>query len=79
MREDLAHKLVVLTGPRQVGKTTLSRQLVAELPGAQYLNFDVVAHRAVMLGQHWRASAPLLVLDEIHKMAGWKSWIKGVV
>jgi len=79
VRQDLAKKMVVLTGPRQVGKTTLSRQLVAELPGAQYLNYDVVAHRAVMLAQSWRASAPLLVLDEIHKMPDWKSWLKGVV
>ncbi|MFZ2814605.1 MAG: ATP-binding protein [Rhodoferax sp.] len=69
--------MVVLTGPRQVGKTTLSRQLVDELPGSQYLNHDVVAHRAVMLAQSWRASAPLLVLDEIHKMRDWKSWLKG--
>ncbi len=78
VRHDLAQKMVVLTGPRQVGKTTLSRQLVAELPGAQCLNYDVAAQRAVMLGQNWRASAPLLVLDEIHKMAGWKNWLKGV-
>jgi hypothetical protein len=79
VRQDLTKKMVVLTGPRQVGKTTLSRQLVAELPGAQYLNYDVVAHRAVMLAQSWRTSAPLLVLDEIHKMPDWKSWLKGVV
>jgi len=79
VRQDLTKKMVVLTGPRQVGKTTLSRQLLAELPGAQYLNYDVAAHRAVMLAQSWRASAPLLVLDEIHKMTDWKSWLKGVV
>jgi hypothetical protein len=77
LRRDLKQKMVVLTGPRQVGKTTLSRQLVDELPGSQYLNHDVVAHRAVMLAQSWRASAPLLVLDEIHKMRDWKSWLKG--
>lgn len=79
VRQDLTKKMVVLTGPRQVGKTTLSRQLVTELTGAQYLNYDVAAHRAVMLAQSWRASAPLLVLDEVHKMSDWKSWLKGVV
>jgi len=78
VRQDLTKKMVVVTGPRQVGKTTLSRQLVAETPGAQYLNYDVAAHRAVILAQSWRASAPLLVLDEIHKMPDWKSWLKGV-
>ena len=70
--------MVVLTGPRQVGKTTLSQQLVAELPGSQYLNFDVAAHRAVISAQSWRQSAPLLVFDEIHKMRDWKTWLKGV-
>lgn len=78
VRHDLRQKMVLLTGPRQVGKTTLSQQLLAELPGAQYLNFDVAAHRAVMLAQSWKHSAPLLVFDEIHKMRGWKSWLKGV-
>ncbi|MDO8318635.1 ATP-binding protein [Rhodoferax sp.] len=78
VRQDLKQKMVVLTGPRQVGKTTLSRQLVDELAGSQYLNHDVVAHRAVILAQSWRVSAPLLVLDEIHKMRDWKSWLKGV-
>ena len=78
VRQDLQKKMVVLTGPRQVGKTTLSQQLVAELPGSQYLNFDVAAHRAVIQAQSWRQSAPLLVFDEIHKMRDWKSWLKGV-
>jgi len=78
VRQDLQKKMVVLTGPRQVGKTTLSRQLVAELAGSQYLNYDVAAHRSVMLAQSWRQSAPLLVLDEIHKMRDWKNWLKGV-
>ncbi len=78
VRSDLRQKMVLLTGPRQVGKTTLSQQLLVEQPSAQYFNFDVPAHRAVILAQSWKQSAPLLVLDEIHKMAGWKSWLKGV-
>ena len=78
IRQDLLKKMVVLTGPRQVGKTTLSQQLFAEFPGGQYLNFDVAAHRAVIQTQSWRQSAPLLVFDEVHKMRDWKSWLKGV-
>jgi predicted AAA+ superfamily ATPase len=78
VRSDLRQKMVLLTGPRQVGKTTLSQQLMVEHPGAQYFNFDVPAHRAVLLAQSWKQSAPLLVLDDIHKMPGWKSWLKGV-
>ena len=31
VRQDLGRKMVVLTGPRQVGKTTLSQQLIEAL------------------------------------------------
>jgi len=77
VQADLAQKMVFLTGPRQVGKTTLSRQLI-ERQGGQYLNYDVPADRALMRKQLWNPQAPLLVLDEIHKMAGWIAWLKGV-
>ena len=77
VRTDLARKMVFLTGPRQVGKTTLSHQLVSEL-GGQYLNYDVPADRAIILHQRWNPQAPLLVLDEVHKMPNWKAWLKGV-
>lgn len=78
IQHDLLRKVVLLSGPRQVGKTTLSQQLMADRPGSQYLNYDVAAHRAVITARSWRQSAPLLVFDEIHKMPHWKSWLKGV-
>jgi uncharacterized protein len=77
VRLDLAQKMVFLTGPRQVGKTTLSQQLMVQT-GGQYLNYDVAADRALILKQRWRPQAALLVLDEIHKMPHWKNWLKGV-
>lgn len=77
VQADLARKMVFLTGPRQVGKTTLSHQLI-EAQGGQYLNYDVSADRAIILNQRWNPQTPLLVLDEIHKMPDWKSWLKGV-
>lgn len=63
IRQDLGRKMVVLTGPRQVGKTTLSQQLLAESSGGRYLNFDVAAHRKLILEQSWRQSAQLLVRE----------------
>ena len=77
VQADLAQKMVFLTGPRQVGKTTLSLQWI-DRQGGQYLNYDVPADRALMRKQLWNPQAPLLVLDEIHTMAGWKAWLKGV-
>lgn len=75
---DCRKKMVVLSGPRQVGKTTLARALMQGLVGAQYLNWDVADDRKVLRRQSWRHDAPLLVFDEIHKMPRWKSWLKGV-
>ena len=45
---DLARKMVVLTGARQVGKTTLARALMPRFADAQYMNWDVPADRAVL-------------------------------
>lgn len=75
---DLATKMVVLTGPRQVGKTTLARQLMSSFVSAQYLNWDVLQDRMVLQRQSWNPRARLLVMDEIHKMRDWKAWLKGV-
>ena len=77
--KDLARKMVLVTGPRQVGKTTLCRHLMARLDPAQYLNWDVPGDRAILQRQGWLPRARLLALDEIHKMPDWKNWLKGVV
>jgi predicted AAA+ superfamily ATPase len=76
--KDLSTKMVVLTGPRQVGKTTLARQLMPLFANAQYLNWDVLPDRGVLQRQSWNPRAQLLVMDEIHKMHNWKGWLKGV-
>ena len=75
LRRDLARKPVVLTGARQVGKTTLARQVMEGHADPQYLNWDVPTDRAVLLRQSWNPRADLLVFDEIHKMPEWKGWL----
>jgi predicted AAA+ superfamily ATPase len=77
LRRDLGRKLVVLTGARQAGKTTLARQLMAGFELAQYLNWDVPADRQLIAQQAWSPKARLLVFDEIHKMRNWKAFLKG--
>lgn len=77
--DDLSSKMVVLTGPRQVGKTTLARQLMTSFDSPQYLNWDVLQDRAILQRQSWNPRAKLLVMDEIHKMREWKNWLKGAV
>lgn len=80
IQEDLKKKMVFLGGPRQVGKTTLAKELCAETPDnlSEYLNWDNGPHRKAILAQKWRADAPLVVFDELHKYPRWKSWIKGI-
>lgn len=77
IRADLPNKLIILTGPRQAGKTTLARLLMADYPRAQYLNWDVPADREIILSGAWSPRAGLLVFDEIHKMRDWKAFLKG--
>jgi predicted AAA+ superfamily ATPase len=79
IRADLSRKLVILTGPRQVGKTSLARALMIESGPAQYLNWDIAEDRAILQRRSWDHSARLLVMDEIHKMPDWKAWLKGIV
>ncbi len=75
IRADLATKIVILSGPRQVGKTTLSKQLTASYV---YLNYDSAADRRIIRSREWSRGTELVVFDELHKMKNWKTWIKGI-
>jgi uncharacterized protein len=46
--KDLTTEMVLLTGARQMGKTTLARQLTHLFGNAQYLNWDVLPYRRVL-------------------------------
>ena len=73
--DDLARKMVFVAGPRQVGKTTLAKQL----PDAQegYLNWDIDEHRSQILTRNLPDS-DLWVFDEIHKHRPWRNFLKGL-
>lgn len=73
--EDLDKKIVLMAGPRQVGKTTLSKALMKNI---EYFNYDSSKDRKLIRNTEWRKNSDLVVLDEIHKMRKWKSWIKGI-
>ena len=75
IKEDLKEKIVLLSGPRQVGKTTLSKQLISSY---MYLNYDSTADRKIIRAEEWARDVQLVIFDELHKMKKWKSWIKGV-
>ena len=73
--DDIRQKIVLLTGPRQCGKTTLSLMLE---PDHQYLNYDLAEHRLLIAEKSWDRNRSLIIFDELHKMDKWKSWLKGI-
>ena len=75
---DLKRKMVFIVGPRQVGKTWLAKEIARGYPEALYLNYDDAKHREVIRDESWLPNTPLLIFDEIHKMRGWKNYLKGV-
>ncbi len=73
--QDLQRKMVFVSGPRQVGKTTLSQSLPGGKTG--YLNWDLAEHREAILSRRWPTSK-LWVFDEIHKYRAWRGLLKGL-
>ena len=76
-------QMALLSGPRQVGKTTVCRSL-----GDSYLNWDNADDRRLLLRgpaalaealklDRLRANPPVAVLDELHKYPKWKALLKG--
>lgn len=76
-------QMALVSGPRQVGKTTACRSL-----GGSYLNWDNLDDRRVLVKgpaalaerlelDRLRAEPCVVVLDELHKSAQWKALLKG--
>ncbi len=73
--EFIHKKIILITGPRQCGKTTLSKMLS---PRFEYLNFDDEDHRQLFRERSWNRNREIVIFDELHKMKNWKQWIKAV-
>jgi predicted AAA+ superfamily ATPase len=76
--KDLQKKMVFLSGPRQCGKTTLAKQIMASYPTSLYLNWDSTLGKRAILKEEIDESANLIVFDEIHKFRNWKNKVKGL-
>ena len=74
---------VVLLGPRQVGKTTLARQIAGDWPGgAVYLDLERSADRLRLedADDYLRAHVGrLVILDEIHRAPGVFESLRGII
>ncbi|MBB3059444.1 ATP-binding protein [Microbulbifer rhizosphaerae] len=81
-------QMLFLSGPRQVGKTTLAKAMEASFHTSQYLNWDNQAHREVILRgpeavaqgldlDRLQTDLPLCAFDELHKYQHWRDFLKG--
>ena len=78
--------MVLLSGPRQVGKTTLALSLLNHDtneksesldPPSGYINWDFTPNKSDLL-KGMLPQSPLLIFDEIHKYHDWRNLLKGL-
>lgn len=83
-------QMAFVTGPRQVGKTTISTSICENTEFCKYVNWDKSKDRTLILsaseqlvsGLPYEAvleNKPLIVFDEIHKYKDWKNYLKGFI
>lgn len=81
-------QMIFLSGPRQVGKTTMAKEASQTSPNHYYFNWDDARHRAWLIGGSeaiareahldvFTETLPILIFDEIHKYRFWKRFLKG--
>jgi predicted AAA+ superfamily ATPase len=82
------NKMLLLSGPRQVGKTTLAKLTEKRFNSSLYLNWDNEDHQRLILRgpsalmQQIKPKVSeekrgLIIFDEIHKYTRWKTYVKG--
>ncbi len=83
-------QMAFLAGPRQVGKTTIAKNIIAESKYYKYLNWDNLDNRKILLAGNKEIVTglpidtlinvkPYIIFDEIHKYKNWKTLLKGFV
>ena len=81
-------QMIFLSGPRQVGKTTVAGMLGESFRANQYFNWDNQTHRETILQgpdaistelglDRLQAELPLCAFDELHKYRDWRDFLKG--
>lgn len=75
IKKDLEKKIVFITGPRQVGKTTLAKSITENYG---YYNYDRAEDRLTLKENSWDRNKSIIIFDELHKKHNWKRWLKGI-
>ncbi len=79
-------EMVFLAGPRQSGKTTLTKIISKKYKNNVYFNWDITSNKNKLIKNPTffenlnkiDNSKPLIVFDEIHKYQNWKNYLKGI-
>lgn len=85
---DKNDQMAFIAGPRQVGKTTLVKEVLKFNPENIYLNWDIPVDRYKILSFFEKSTPflnldikapkkPIVAFDEIHKFKHWKNFLKG--
>ena len=82
------NKMAFISGPRQIGKTTLSKMMMTKFDQFSYKNWDETTFRKLwtkspnlietFFNLNEKNKSRLLILDEIHKSKSWKQKLKGI-
>ena len=81
--------MAFLSGPRQVGKSTVAHSVIAQSQRSQHLNWDNVedrlnalqnpsAFRDVLLLDDAQAMTTVCAIDELHKQFTWRDCLKSI-
>ncbi|MDD5014610.1 MAG: ATP-binding protein [Atribacterota bacterium] len=78
--------LVLLSGPRQSGKTTFAKIIARNYTNQIYYNWDDIPSKRQLIQDPYffekidrmDETMPLVMFDEIHKYSNWKNYLKGV-
>jgi uncharacterized protein len=84
-------QMLFISGPRRVGKTTISTSEKNFTKNFLYLNWDNQEHKHIIISggkqissllnldkiQDESAKKPIVVFDEVHKYKKWKNFLKG--
>ncbi|MBI5230446.1 MAG: ATP-binding protein [Candidatus Magasanikbacteria bacterium] len=72
-------KMVFVGGPRQVGKTTMAKNIgEINYGNFAYLNWDSREDRQTIIADNLPSESKLIVFDELHKFRQWKNYVKGL-
>lgn len=78
--------MVFIAGPRQAGKTSLTKMIAEKFRNSYYFNWDIIDEKRKLVenpsfyeNMHLKDdSTPLVIFDELHKFPDWKNYLKNV-